>query len=388
MSSSTRTGDFDPFEIAARAASPSAFPEPSPGLELAEQKYGSGKLTLRGSSSRRRSRTCASRPRPSTTISPIRFPSGGQWLASYPSIRAIYPHPDGSAPGPGEHTPARRSGDHVGGHRGQRPRRFLSRGRSRTEIVAAVRRCGRPYDASTISRPTAPSSVRRSAGLIGGYQIVSMPPPSSGLASTSSELLNILEGFPLREQGLRIRPQSIHYMAEADEARLCRSRRLSWRPRFRIASARRPDRRKPMPTRLRARSLRTAPVPRREIEPGVPRPTKRPDHAFLDRRRRRQRGLQHLHAQLLLRHRPGRGRNRICGSTTNSTISRPTRAANAFGLLGGDANAPGPGKRPLSSMSPTLVFKDGEIELVTGIPAARVSSPSSCRSSSTCSTHA
>ncbi len=32
-------------------------------------------------------------------------------------------------------------------------------------------------------------------------------------------------------------------------------------------------------------------------------------------------------------------------------------APNAFGLVGGDANAPGPGKRPLSSMSPTIVFQ-------------------------------
>ena len=43
-------------------------------------------------------------------------------------------------------------------------------------------------------------------------------------------------------------------------------------------------------------------------------------------------------------------------------------AANYFGLLGGDANAPGPSKRPLSSMSPTIVFKDGKVELVTGSP--------------------
>jgi gamma-glutamyltranspeptidase/glutathione hydrolase len=43
-------------------------------------------------------------------------------------------------------------------------------------------------------------------------------------------------------------------------------------------------------------------------------------------------------------------------------------APNAFGLLGGDANAPGPRKRPLSSMSPAMVFKDGELEIVTGSP--------------------
>ena len=43
-------------------------------------------------------------------------------------------------------------------------------------------------------------------------------------------------------------------------------------------------------------------------------------------------------------------------------------APNAFGLIGGEANAPGPGKRPLSSMSPTIVLKDGKPFLVTGSP--------------------
>ena len=41
---------------------------------------------------------------------------------------------------------------------------------------------------------------------------------------------------------------------------------------------------------------------------------------------------------------------------------------NAFGLVGGAANAPGPDKRPLSSMSPTIVLKDGKPVLVTGAP--------------------
>jgi gamma-glutamyltranspeptidase/glutathione hydrolase len=41
---------------------------------------------------------------------------------------------------------------------------------------------------------------------------------------------------------------------------------------------------------------------------------------------------------------------------------------NAYGLVGGAANAPGPGKRPLSSMTPTIVLRDGKVLLVTGSP--------------------
>ena len=41
---------------------------------------------------------------------------------------------------------------------------------------------------------------------------------------------------------------------------------------------------------------------------------------------------------------------------------------NAYGLIGGDANAVAPRKRPLSSMSPTLVFRDGRPVLATGSP--------------------
>jgi len=41
---------------------------------------------------------------------------------------------------------------------------------------------------------------------------------------------------------------------------------------------------------------------------------------------------------------------------------------NAYGVIGGDANAVAAGKRPLSSMTPTFVLKDGKPWLVTGSP--------------------
>ncbi|TRO31334.1 gamma-glutamyltransferase [Pseudomonas putida] len=43
-------------------------------------------------------------------------------------------------------------------------------------------------------------------------------------------------------------------------------------------------------------------------------------------------------------------------------------AANAFGVVGGDVNAIEPGKRMLSSMSPSLMTRDGKVELVIGTP--------------------
>ena len=43
-------------------------------------------------------------------------------------------------------------------------------------------------------------------------------------------------------------------------------------------------------------------------------------------------------------------------------------AANAYGLIQGARNAIAPGKRPLSSMSPTIVLRDGRLAMVVGSP--------------------
>ena len=49
-------------------------------------------------------------------------------------------------------------------------------------------------------------------------------------------------------------------------------------------------------------------------------------------------------------------------------FSAKSGVPNAFGLVGGDANAITARKRPLSSMAPIIVLKDGKVYLVTGSP--------------------
>jgi gamma-glutamyltranspeptidase/glutathione hydrolase len=48
-------------------------------------------------------------------------------------------------------------------------------------------------------------------------------------------------------------------------------------------------------------------------------------------------------------------------------VSKPG-APNMFGMVGGDANAIEPGKRPLSSMTPTIITKDGKLFMAVGAP--------------------
>lgn len=53
---------------------------------------------------------------------------------------------------------------------------------------------------------------------------------------------------------------------------------------------------------------------------------------------------------------------------TMDDFSRSPGEPNVYGLIGAEANSIQPGKTPLSSMSPTIVLKNGEVYLVTGAP--------------------
>jgi len=60
---------------------------------------------------------------------------------------------------------------------------------------------------------------------------------------------------------------------------------------------------------------------------------------------------------------PGRGI--VLNNTMDDFSSEPGRP-NAYGLIGSEANSIAPGKRPLSSMSPTIVLQNGRVRLVVG----------------------
>ena len=53
---------------------------------------------------------------------------------------------------------------------------------------------------------------------------------------------------------------------------------------------------------------------------------------------------------------------------------------NLFGLIGGEANAIAPGKRMLSSMTPTIIEKNGKLWMVLGTPGGPPSSLRCCKS--------
>ncbi len=62
------------------------------------------------------------------------------------------------------------------------------------------------------------------------------------------------------------------------------------------------------------------------------------------------------------------GRTGILMNNEMDDFTIRTGAANMFGLVQGEANAVAPGKTPLSSMSPTIVTRDGKLVLVLGSP--------------------
>ncbi len=212
-------------------------------------------------------------------------------------------------------------------------------------------------------RPAERTPVR---GTYRGFDIISMPPPSSGGVHLI-QMLNILEGCPKGFYGHNT-PETIRLMAETMKlAYADRSKHLG-DPDF-----------YPVPvqgitSKEYAAALRKTIAPDRitpsaEIlpgNPGVHESEQTTHYSVVDR------WGNAVSVTYTLNFNYGTGITAagtgiLLNDEMDDFSSKPG-APNGFGLLGGEANAIAPGKRMLSSMTPTLVLKDGRVHMVTGSP--------------------
>lgn len=203
-------------------------------------------------------------------------------------------------------------------------------------------------------------------GTYHGYQILSMPPPSSGGVHLV-QMLNILEDFPIRFLGVNS-ADTIHLMTETMKlAYADRSQHLGdpdfWEVPIKGLTAKRyaTSQRESIDL-TRARSAD-------EISPGNP--------AHYESNETTHFSVMDEHGNVVSNTYTinfGYGAGFVASGTgilLNNELddfSAKSGVPNAYGLIGGAANAVAGGKRPLSSMTPTIVLKDGRPFLATGSP--------------------
>jgi gamma-glutamyltranspeptidase/glutathione hydrolase len=208
-------------------------------------------------------------------------------------------------------------------------------------------------------RPPATGSYR-------GYRIASMPPPSSGGVHLI-QMLNMLETFPLGKFG-HSGVESLHVMAEAMKlAYADRAQHLGdpdfWAVPTRGLTA------KAYAQNLAANILRRRVRPSAEIEHGDPAPYESDETTHFSVMDSAGNVVSNTYT-LNFSFGTGivaKGTGILLNNEMDDFSAKPG-VANAYGLVGGEANAIQGGKRPLSSMTPTIVFKDGEAFLATGSP--------------------
>ncbi len=204
-------------------------------------------------------------------------------------------------------------------------------------------------------------------GQFRGYRVVTMPPPSGG-GATLLQLLNVLAPLDLGSTGLNS-AASLHPMVEAmnlayrDRNRLLGDPDQVAMPLDRLLSARYADQQR---QRLRADRHRPAAELEAEASP-LGGGTNTTHISVVDR----DGGLVATTTTLNTAYGNGisvPGAGFLLNNEMDDFTAKPG-AANAYGLRQGEQNAIAPGKRPLSSMTPTLVFTPaGEPLLATGSP--------------------
>ena len=198
-----------------------------------------------------------------------------------------------------------------------------------------------------------------------GYTLVSDPPPSSG-GVTICEILQIIKPYPFSKWGYGS-VDSLHYLVEAERRAFADRNTYLGDPAFvhnpidRLLSAQHA-------AKLRATIRPDAATPSVDVKGslGPYEGTDTTDYSVVDRHGNAV-GVTYTINYLF-------GLGQIAGDTgfflnneMDDFTSKPG-VPNSFGLVQGKANQVEPGKRPLSSMAPTIVLRGKRLFMVTGSP--------------------
>ena len=329
------------------------------GLALAHRRFGSGRLTL------------AELMEPAIKLAREGFtieddladslPRATARLSRWPASLKVF-FRNGRALGAGDQLVQRDLADTLEAIAKHGPRAFYE-GPIAQKIAAAVQGAGGIMTASDL-KEYQPHVRRPVRGQYRGHEIVSMPPSSSG-GVVLIQMLNILEGYKLADLD---EPSRLHLMIEAmrrayaDRAAYLGDPAVVSAPLSRLMSKR-------YAATLRSSINHGRATPSREIRDDIELPRE---------------GANTTHFSVVDRHGNAvsntytlnfsfgvgmiaDGTGVLLNNELDDFAAKPN-VPNAFGLIGGDANAPGPGKRPLSSMTPTIVLKNGKPFIVTGSP--------------------
>ncbi len=331
------------------------------GLALALEKYGSGKFTLSDVL-----QPAIALARDGFVLSDDGADTLPDWhrrLARWPSSKPIFSRPDGTSLRDGDKLIQTDLADTLMAIAQQGPRGFYE-GPVAEKLVKGISDAGGIFTLDDLKtyQPVTREPVR---GNYRGYDIVSMPLPSSG-GTVLLETLNILEGFPLADMQQGSAP-SLHLLIEAMKRAYADRARYLGDPAFVNA---------PIATLISkdyAAKQRASIDPKRAtpwsdaLTPKPPREGQNTTHySVVDSAGNAVSNTYTLNFSYGMGLVP-EGTGVLLNNELDDFTASPG-ASNAYGLVGYEANLPGPGKRPLSSMTPTIVLKDGKPVLVTGSP--------------------
>jgi gamma-glutamyltranspeptidase/glutathione hydrolase len=327
------------------------------GLALALDKYGSGRFTLAQLIA-----PAIALARDGITVTPQTLPTDPSRLARWPSSAKIFLQSDGTPLAPGERL-VQADLAHSLEAIGQGGPRAFYQGAIAQKIADAVLKAHGVMTVDDLKNYRA--MVRKPVlGRYRGYDIVAMPPPSSGGVELI-EMLNILEGYDLAHDD---QTQALFLMIEAmkrayaDRALFLGDPDEVENPVARLTS-------KSYAAKLRATIDPAHATPANKIRAGSMADTEGRNTTHFSVVDHFGNAVSNTYT-LNFNYGLGMvaaGTGILLNNELDDFAVKPG-APNAFGLTGAAANAPAPGKRPLSSMTPTIVLKDGKPFLITGSP--------------------